>query len=182
MKYKIGQIIFFNYDSFYSKLIQYYNKKKFGEEGPTHIGIISKIKGDFVEIFEAVNKGFIKSDYEKWWLDERIRDKTISIGECKVVLENVEEVCKKYEGIKYGWLDIFGLAMGYLINWRIIGITGKNAIICSEAVSRILYDASNKKVIIGYSKKEDKSNSEYPLKFDAITPMHIYKSKYIKLL
>lgn len=183
MKYKQGQLIFFYWeDSFFSKMVQYYNKKKFGERGPTHIGIISKVKQDTVEIYEAVSKGFIKSDYEKWWLDARIVDGKVKVGECHTLLTNVEENCKKYDGIKYGWLDICGIVMGYLFNWNLIGSTGPNALICSEAVTRILYDSSNKKIIIGYSDKEDKPKSEYPLKFDAITPMHLFKSKYIKIL
>jgi len=182
-KYKPGMIVFFFWnDRFYHKVIQYYNKKKFGEIGPVHVGIISKVKQNEVEIYEAVDKGFIKSDYEKWWLDERIKDGKVKIGECHTLLTNVEDNCKKYEGIRYGWTDILGIVLGYLINWRIIGITGHNALICSEAVVRILYDSSNKKIQIGYSKKEDKKKSEYPIKFDAITPMHLFKSKYIKII
>jgi hypothetical protein len=183
MKYKIGQLFFwYSKEGLFGKAIDYYNRREFGDSKSTHIGIISKVEGKKVFIHEATNKGFIKNEYDADWLDGRIDAGIVHIGESKVDLINIEETCNKYNGIRYGWLDILGIGLSALLGWKVLGITGKNAIICSEAVARILYDCSDGKLVLGYSDKSDYDKAEYKIKFDAVSPMHIFLSKQIRIL
>lgn len=180
VKFKVGQIYFWkDIDSLFGKAINYYNLKTFKQSETTHCGIVSRIFDDKIEIFEATNKGFISSFYYNDWLENKIKIGKVKFKETKIQLKNVFDTCKKYENIKYGWLDIIGIVLSSLFKWKVLGITGKNAIICSEAVARILYDCSDKKIVLGYS-KNNYNQSEYKIKFDAITPMHIYLSKCLK--
>lgn len=173
MKYKQGQIYFWNSTSdLFGKAIRLYNMKNFKESKTSHCGIISEVTDKQVIIYEAGENGFLPSRYDKSWLEQKIKEGVIHIGETKEELTDVLKNCKKYEGIRYGYLDIIGIGLNYLFGWKLLGITGKNAIICSEAVSRVIYDCSNK---IDFAK-------EYKIKFDAVTPMHIYKSKQVKIL
>ena len=64
--------------------------------------------------------------------------------------------------------------LGLLVftNFHFNGITGANRVICSEAVARILFNASGG--VIDLSK-------EYLKSFDTISPMEVYFSKHIFL-
>jgi hypothetical protein len=173
MEIKIGQIYFWNdEESFYGKAIRVYNLREFKRSDCTHVGIITDVTKDYIEIAEAVSKGFTISNYEKWWVENKTKEGKIKIGQTKLGLKNVREFAKKYEGIAYGWLDILGIGLHGLFGWKVLGLTGKNKIICSEAVVRILYDASDKKIDF---------EKEYKIKFDAITPEHIFLSKQVKI-
>ena len=173
MKYRKGQLYFIKNNSFFGKGISYYNLRTFGRSDCTHIGIITNVNSldNKVEIAEATSKGFIFNEYDSRKLNRQILEGKVHIGEVNEELKNVREICKKYEGIRYGYLDILGIGLSGLIGWKVLGITGKNAIICSEAVSRVIYDCTKK---IDFAK-------EYNIKFDAITPEHIYLSKQVKI-
>ena len=170
VKYKVGMCVMFNWNNPYSKIIRFYNRLKFGEDGFAHCGIITKIEKNRIQIHEAISKGFVKSWYPKWFLDEKIEKAIIALGTTKK-LRNVEKIADKYLGKPYGWLDILGIGLSFIFGFRFLKITGAKNLICSEAVSRILYDASNKKINF---------EEEYGIPFDLITPMHILYSDYLE--
>ena len=169
MKLQVGDLYFWNGNNFYSNAIRIYNKRKFKQSDVTHIGIISKVEKDRVLIHEAVNKGFISSWYDKKWLNE---SENVRIGRINQKMNNVFENCEKYKNIGYGWLDIFGLVLSGLFGYKLLGITGKNKLICSEAVSRIIYDSTKS---VNFAK-------EYNIVYDGVTPQHIFMSKDVKII
>lgn len=170
MKLKVGQIYFWNSnEGLFGKAITYFNKKVFGRSDATHCGIIAQILDDDVLIYEAGNKGFLASWYSRDFLEN---NKNVHIGEVKETMLFVKQNCDKYQGIRYGWLDILGIGLSYLFGWRVLGITGKNALICSEAVSRVIYDCT----------KQTNFSAEYGVKYDAVTPQHIFQSKFVKII
>ena len=171
MNYKKGQIIFINWDNFYVKLIRFYNRMKYGESGFGHVGIITKVTKDSVQIHEAVSKGFVKSYYPKEFLNGKIGEGTIEVKETKIKLKDVEKNADKYLGRPYGWGDFIGIILSLITGCRFIKITGASRLICSEATARILYDSSNKKINI--SEELDKT-------YDLLTPQDIYLSKFLK--
>ena len=170
MRFKEGQIVFFKNDSIYSKIISFYNFSVYGERGFTHVGIITKVLKDNIQIHEALSKGFTKSYYSKLEMEALIDLGDLEIksaGKLNKVFENAE----KYLGRPYAWFDIFGIILSFLFKFRGLRFTGANKLICSEAVARILYDSSNK--TIDFVKEYDKH-------YGLITPMDIYKSKFLK--
>lgn len=170
MKFKTGDLVFFKGESFYSNLIYSYNYIKYGKKGYSHAGIITKIKKDTVVIHEALGSGFQANDYEKWWLNNKISLGDISIKQTKIKLTNVYKNAEKYYGREYAWSDIFFIGLAFLTRFK-FSITGANRLICSEAVSRILYDSSNKKLNL---------SKEYNKPYDLITPQEVYLSKFLK--
>ena len=144
---------------------------KYGESGFGHVGIITKVTKDSVQIHEAVSKGFVKSYYPKEFLNGMIAKGTIELKETKIKLKDIEKNADKYLGRPYAWYDIAGVIISFLTGCRFIKITGTSKLICSEAVARILYDSSDKKINI--AKELDKP-------YDLITPMDIYLSRSLK--
>jgi hypothetical protein len=170
MEYKVGQIFFWNNsDSLFGKIITLYNNKVFGRSDCVHCGIISEVEKDRVLIHEAGDNGFNSSWYKITWLDERIKDGKVKIKETIEPLTNVFNNCEKYVGIGYGWLDIITIAIGFLTGFK-ISLTDKNKIICSEAVSYVIYDSS----------KQVNIAAEYGLAPDQVTPMHIFLSQQLQ--
>jgi hypothetical protein len=171
MKYKTGQIFFwYSTSNLFGKAIDYFNQKEYGQSDTTHCGIVANVS-DKVIIYEASSKGFKSSEYAISWLDEQVKKGIVHIGEVKQKMNDVEENCKKYQGIKYGWLDILGIAFFYLTGYK-LSLTGKNSIICSEAVSRVVYDST----------KSVDFQKEYNINYDLITPQQIFMSKQGKIL
>lgn len=170
MKFSVGDVVFFNGDDIYSKFIKMYNFKEYGESGFSHIGIITKIEKDDVLIHEAVSKGFTKSYYSKDGLKNLIKDSKIKIITPSIKLKNVYKNSEKYLGRPYAWFDILGIILSFLFNFKFLKITGTNKLICSEAVARILYDSSDKKINI---------SSECNKSYDLVAPMDIYLSKWL---
>ena len=178
MKYKIGQIVFFKGNGFFSKLIKTYNFINYGETGFSHTGIITKVERDRVIVSEALSNGFINTRkdgspnyYYKTWLDMKKRKCEIDIKTPIFKLINVEKNTNKYIGIPYGFLDILGILISLVFKFRFISLTGAKRLICSEAVARILYDSSNKKINF---------QEEFNKCYDLISPMDIYKSKFVQ--
>ncbi len=171
MKFKVGQIVFFNNKTFYAKIIILFNYMQYGEKGWAHNGIITKVNRESVIIQEAVSKGFIENVYSKKYLISRMIKKTVDIKETKKRLVFVHKNAKRYEGRPYGYLDIISLMFSLVLGKWSIGLTGAKQLICSEAVARVLYDSSIKK--INFSKEYDKP-------YDLITPQDMYISKELK--
>ena len=173
MRFKVGQIINSKATSFYGRLISFRNKLIYGKEHNwTHAAIITEVKNDKVLVHEAIRNGFVKRYYDKSELLIKLKQKEIIIGETKIKLKNVKKYAEKYEGRGYGFLDIFHIILYWLFGTKAKFLfTGSQYLICSEAVSRILYDASNKK--INFEK-------EFLIPYDLIEPMHLWQSKQIR--
>jgi len=172
MKFKTGDVVFFFYeDTFQARVVQYFNLIKYKNSGPTHVGIISKVKKDKVEIYEALGSGFVKNDYEKEWLENMITDWQIDVRRPKITLKKVKKICEKYEGKPYAWCDIISIGLSLIFRFKLNGLTGAKKVICSEAVARVLYDCSNKKINMA---------QEYEKSYDTLTPFELYYSLYLK--
>ena len=176
MKLTKNTILGFVGDSYYSKLIQLYNLIKYKKKGVTHIGIIADSRFNEDEnnqkeflVYEALDNGFVSSWYPEWWLMIRVNNGKIIPAKSKVKLSNVDIECEKLKGKPYGWFDIFRIGLS-LFGIK-LKLNTKNKLICSEAVARILYNCSNKKVNL--SKEYDKS-------FDLISPIDVMDSGDIR--
>lgn len=136
------KIIFFDWDNFYGRVIKDVTHSKW-----SHCGIISdETETDYV-IHEAVSKGLVKSPYTKEFINSKIKDGTCAIKELwcyGATKEQVQEVCKKYEGQPYDWTAIFYIGLSILFRRYFVNRSaGARQVICSEFVGRVLYDASN---------------------------------------
>ena len=173
-----GDIVqFYDTNSIFSKVIQLYNRLKFGERGPTHTGMVVRNSGNEVEIIEATAKGSIVTVISKELLKQEIfagniaiqrQNKTKNFSVTDVMLIHL-----KYLGVPYGYFDILGIATRFLFGFTpklVKFFKGKKMLICSELVVRALYDLNKGKVDF---------EEEYGIPFDFITPMHIYKSKQV---
>ena len=169
LDFKIGDVVLFNYSGFFNKFIKRYNLMRYGFSKATHVGIISKVGKENVEIYEALNQGFVKQNYERWWLDLKIKEGIIILKSSKKRLTYVENNCEKYLGRGYSWFDIVRIFYTYIIGFN-LGFSCSKHLICSEAVSRILYDSSNKKLNLA---------EEFDKPYDLITPMDIFLSKQL---
>lgn len=166
---KVGDVVFFEGDGFFSSCIKHYNMINYYCSGWTHVGIITEIKKDNVLINEALSNGFVRNTYSISYVEERIKEGTMKLKTPKKRLTKVKEHADKYLGRGYGWFDIFGITISMLTGFKFLKITGANKLICSEAVSRILYDSSNKKINL---------SRELNKPYDLITPMDIYLSEF----
>ena len=106
MKLKVGQIYFWNStEDLFARLITAYNMKFFKKSKCIHVGIIAAISENDVLIYEALDT-FKASWYPKSWIEARINDGKVYIGETKEELKNVYGACESYKGIGYGWLKL----------------------------------------------------------------------------
>jgi len=174
-KYK-NKVFFINDRTcLFGKLIYLYNMLKFGRSEASHVGVCAKEEKDRVLIFEAVPSGFVSSWYDKSWLEGAIERGTVKFKETKRLLHDVEENCKKYEGTKYGYINLaihaINLFLLTIFKFSIKYSDGLVAGHCSELVSRVLYDSSDKH--IDFSK-------EYEKEFDLVSPQEIFMSSFMK--
>ena len=175
MEYKVGQCVFFNWtDNFCSKVITYYNNQKYGKSLATHVGVILEVDGDDILIGESIDRGFAILPYHSSFLDRHREMGDVIIGEPKeeLDLDILIESAHKYEGTPYGWLDILCIGIHFYTGLS-IDLTGAKRIICSEAVAKLYYDASEK--VIDFQLEYDKHIS-------LIDPMNILDSNQIKIL
>lgn len=170
MKFKVGDIVFFKSNSFISKVIQFYNLREFGKKGFSHVGIVTKVLFNHVIIHEALSNGFTRSCYSFEYLNDKLKG-DLDIKKPKYKLKDVYKTAEKYLGRSYAWFDIFGIILSFLFRFKFLKITGANKLICSEAVARILYDSSSKKLNI---------SKEYNKPYDLISPQEVYMSKFLK--
>jgi hypothetical protein len=170
MNLKPGDIIFFNNEGKAGKWVKRFNKLKFGEEGWTHCGIITKVEDESIEVHEALSKGFTQNNYQKKEIIDRFWYGDIHFKRPTKRLTRVREHAQEYIGTKYGWIDIFAIIISLLIGKWSIKVTGAKRLICSEAVARVLYDASKKKINF---------EEEYNKSYDLITPHEIFMSRQL---
>lgn len=172
--YKPGQIVNFSNNHLFAKLIKFRNLLVYGELGWSHSAIITDIYKDHVLIHEALSQGFVSNKYEKWWLNMKLERGEIAIGTSKVKLKNVLKCANNYKGRPYAWWDIFNIFFSWIsgrssLIWRFF--KGPKYLICSEAVARVLYDSSDKKLNL-----EEEFNKPY----DMIEPTDLFKSSQLK--
>lgn len=172
-EFKVGQVLNSKGQGIYGKLIGFRNGLIYGKEHNwTHSAIITEVKENKVLVFEALSNGFVSNYYEKSWLSNKIKEGFYIIGETKIALKDVHKHANKYKGTGYGWLDIIHIILYWIFGSKAKFLfTHAQALICSEAVARILYDASEKKIDF---------EKEYEIPYDLIEPMHLWQSKQIK--
>lgn len=172
-EFKPGQVLNFKWSgSLFADLIQLYNKKEYNKEGPTHTAIIGEVLEDWIIVYEATNTGFISRKYGKNELKSYVRTNNLRIGESKFPLTNVKQNCETYLNIPYGHFDILYIGLYFLFGKIAFKLsTGVKSMICSEVVTRVLYDSSIKKIDF---------EKEYNKAYSFITPIDIDESKQIK--
>jgi len=136
----------------------------------THAGIVYYVGNNEVITAEAQAKGFVLVKRSKEEFDALVNLRSIILLRSRKPLFDMTEDIELMLGTKYGYLDLLKI----LIN----KITGKkafkestNSIICSEAVARLLYSASDCKVDL---------SKEFNKGFDLITPDDLNMSKFLK--
>jgi hypothetical protein len=159
------KIIFFDWDTFYGRVI-----KDITHSDWSHCGIISDETETDYTVHEAISKGLVKSAYTKEFINSKIKDGTCQIKELwcyGATKEQVQAICKIYEGYPYDWTSIFYIALSILFRRNFVNKSaGAREVICSEFVARVLFDVSNKMVDLPkYYGKYD---------FDYITPGDIW--------
>jgi hypothetical protein len=173
MEFKVGQIMNSKGSGIFGRLIRWRNGLIYGKEyNWSHSAIITNVEKDRVLVHEAVSKGFVWSYYDKKSLREQIKKRNYNVGDVKIKLKDVKKNAQKYEGRGYGFLDIFNIILYWLFGSEAKFLfTGAQNLICSEAVARILYDSSEKKIDF---------EKEFLIPYDLIEPAHLAQSKYIK--
>ena len=172
MKAEIGDILLTRSRTIFGRLIRLRNSWIYGKgHNWSHAAIITELKEREVVIYEALSKGFIETHIERTQFNNQIRKGQFTVGKTRSKLRDVKELAKKYEGRGYGFLDIAHIILYWIFGTEAKFLsTGAQRLICSEAVSRILYDASDKK--INFEK-------EFMIPYDLIEPMHLWQSKQI---
>jgi hypothetical protein len=176
-----GDILLFNWDEgWFRNLIRAFNYQKYGISGWTHAGIIVNSDKDKVLVYEALSTGFEdknylgeKNHYDKAFIKKEVKSGHILVMRPKKKVYNVKEYSDRYLGSPYGWADIIGLVLFSCFKFRFLKLTGAKKLICSEAVVRCLYDASNKQIDF---------EKEFNKPFDYITPTDIYLSKQVEVV
>jgi hypothetical protein len=172
MKFKVGQVLNSKGNGFFGRLIRYRNSIVYDSKHSwTHSAIITEVREDKVLVHEALKQGFVANYYEKQWLEKKIDEGHYVIGETKIELEDVLTNVRKYEGREYGFFDIFNIIFYWIFGSEVkFFFTGAQNLICSEAVARILYDSSDKKIDF---------EKEFLIPFDLIEPMFLWQSNQI---
>jgi hypothetical protein len=172
MKLKVGQVLNVKSKTIYGKLIGWRNSRIYGKEyNWTHSAIVTEIKKGKVLIHEALSKGFVSKYHDKKEVEEKIKDGSFIVGNVNKKLKDVKKFADKYLGRGYGFLDILHILYYWIWGTEAKFLfTGAQNLICSEAVSRILYDSSGKR--INFEK-------EFEIPFDLIEPMHLWQSRMI---
>lgn len=174
MNFNIGDILLCKGYGLFGKLVRFGNLIQYRTLGYAHAGIICDIGKnkdgvDSALVYEALGDGFQANWYEIYWLENQIQKGFFIKGNTIIKQTNVKENADKYLGNKYGYFDIFHIGLYWITGKKFQTDTSKN-IICSEAIARILYDSSNKK--INFSK-------EFDISYDLISPQDLLNSKQI---
>lgn len=175
IEYQTGDVILFRGRHPFSFLISLHNLFVYKHHWEyTHAAIISSISKKNVYVCEALTDGFAKTQYTRKQFDKMMRSKDIIVGRPIVKPKYILFICERYIGRPYSFLDLFGCLLYFLIGKHaFLFSTGAKQVICSEAIARILYDATNRK--INFEKEYDKP-------YDIITPLDIYFSEQIIFL
>jgi len=132
-----------------------------------HVGIITDVSADnkYFIMAEAINNGFVYNSY-----NTETKLQTADVYRSKRKLYDVSNIINKYIGKPYGWMQLIAILIKKYTGLN-ISKDGIKHLICSEAVARVLYDASKKKINF---------EEEFFKPYDYITPEDISKSKFLK--
>ena len=163
---KPGDVILYKgVDNLLQRCIKKVTKSEF-----VHCGVVISVVGDNVWTAEAYYNGFVKRFYYKGELQAMINLGNIVMKRPKVPIKDMISHVEKYLGIEYGFFQLIVILIK-----RYTGVTihknGLKKLICSEAVSRVLYDASGKK--LDFQKEFEKG-------YDLITPADIGFSEQLR--
>lgn len=162
---KVGDIVLFRKNNtFISKAIAMITGSSY-----THVGIIKDVKKDVIVIAEAMTEGFYSSDYKRKIFEGMIKFGSVLIMRPTKSLKDVVKSIEKYEGRPYAVLDLVAILI-YAITGHKLCKGSADKLICSEAVARVLYDASGKKIDL---------QKEYDKPYSYITPDDLFMSKYL---
>ena len=168
MKLKIGTALLYHSRGFLPWAIRKVTKSFWN-----HAAIISKKTKTGYIIHEAQAQGIIKSEYTFEDLQARLDNQTIIPLESSYRLINIWKNCELYLNLPYGVITLLQI-LWMTITKRIPKRSdGAKRLICSEFVSRVLYDSSNKRIDF---------QTEFLKKFDFITPSDISKSTQLELI
>lgn len=118
----------------------------------SHAGILIENDDGSVNVYEALKEGFVKSNYALEDLKSLISkgDVEILVPVIKIKPQRLETSSKALLGEPYGYLDIFLILVDIISRmWKgrdLYVLDTNRQIICSEAVARVLYDASDKQI------------------------------------
>ena len=160
------KIMFFSWDNFYSQAIQNVTKCKW-----SHVGIAIENE-DYYTVYEALQKGLVKSNYTKEFINQCILDGRVTIKETKEKYEEdkIKSICDKYLGVGYDFLAIFFILL-HSISKLTIKYDNVRNVFCSEFVARASYDISNKK--LNFEKELNK-------KYEYLSPAELFKSTLLR--
>jgi len=161
----IGDIIIFSGKSLISRAIQKFTKSKWN-----HVGIVYDTNEKYVVLAEAIYNGFKLKKYSKKNIEKMLKKEKIKIKKSKKTLNFIRTFILKYLGIRYSWFGIVKIALKILFKKLDLKGDNEKTLICSETVSRILYDCSE-----GYVDLEREFNKTH----DFITPADINKSEFL---
>jgi len=175
MELKVGQVLNSKGRSVYGLLIGWRNRLIYEREyNWTHSAIITEVREDKILIHEALSRGFVAHWYDKIEVEKKIKQGFYAIGEIEVDLKDVKKYAERYMGRKYGYLDISHILLYWFFGREAKFLfTGSQYLICSEAIARILYDSSGKKINF---------EEEFNIPYDLIEPMHLWQSEKIEWL
>lgn len=163
------EIVFFSFDNWRAKLIQEFTNSKWN-----HVGVIISRENGIVTIYEALDEGLTKSQYDEETIDYWLRSGTIEIKTIKTLMsrKQITKRANTYLGRPYAWFNIFLVVIfKYLkvlkLDQLAFYFTSSKHLICSEFVARLLYDISYKTINFA---------EEYNKTYDLITPADIYNS------
>lgn len=167
-KLKTGDVIIFRKTKdIFSKLISLGTRSSY-----VHVGIVSSANDAEVKVAEALEKGFTMRHYPIEVANVNRESGQWLVRESKTKLKNVKVNILKYLGRPYGFFDIFCIAV-YILTKRKIYKGSALTLICSEAVSRVLYDSSDKKLNLA---------EEFDKPYSYITPDDIFMSEQLSTL
>ena len=166
--FKVGTVINFdNRETFFGNAIGRFTQSKW-----THSGLVYKHSDKSVWIAEAVSNGYKVNKYSRKELIDRWEKNTLQLRVSIRKLSAVRDNCDNYLNIKYGRLQLFKIAILILVKKR-LKADGLKTLICSEGVSRVLYDSSGKFINIAH---------EFGCDYDYVTPKMLSTSTLLETL
>jgi len=167
-KFRVGTVVNFdNRNSLFGKLIGKFTSSKW-----THSSIVYQHTEKYIWLAEAVSRGFKVNKYKRTTLMKRWKKSTIQLRYPKLKLQSTKYCIDRYLGIKYGVMQLAKIAILIMFKRRSKS-DGLKTLICSEGVSRVLYDASHKLMNIAI---------EFDCDYDYVTPYMLAVSKELDTL
>jgi hypothetical protein len=170
--YKPGDVINFAYRNSIAFLTSIGNLIHYGKLGYTHSAIICDVTDEGALVYEASDKGIIKSYYPLAWLNENQTSGLITIGrpELKIDTNRLIKFCESSLGQPYDFMNLYDIAVYWITGRTNVKRSSPNSWICSEFVCEALHQSNSKLDIVA----ELKLPSD-----DYCAPMDIYLSKFL---